>query len=103
MREPIPHGAKPFRNEAIAAFSAMPLLAHQARIEQDAEVLRDGRAAHLEMSSNRVDRAVGPRDEIEHPSTRGMANRIEYIGCAMGRHDHAGNIRKELLTCQAIL
>ena len=45
----------PRRDEAIAAFSTMPLLGHEAGIEQDAEVLRDGWAAHLEMSRKRVD------------------------------------------------
>jgi len=37
----------------------VPLLGHEAGIEQDAEVLRDGRPAHLEMSRKRVDGAGG--------------------------------------------
>src|SRR5205085_11798398 len=94
MREPIAHGAEPLGYEAVAALAAMALLGHQARVQQDAEVLRDGGSAHLEMSADRVDRAVGLRDEIEHPSPRGMADRIEYISVAMGCRHHAGNIRK---------
>ena len=45
VRHPVPYGPELRRDEAIAAFSAMPLLGHEAGIEQDAEVLRDGRAA----------------------------------------------------------
>ena len=47
-------------------------------------MLRDGRAAHLEMSRNRVDGAVGLDEQIEHPATRGMADRSEDIGLAIG-------------------
>lgn len=41
----------------------MPLLGHEAGIEQDAELLRDGRAPHLEMLRKRVDGAVGLDEE----------------------------------------
>jgi hypothetical protein len=46
----------------------MPLLGHEAGIEQDAEVLRDGRPAHLEMSRKRVDGAGGLDEEAPHPA-----------------------------------
>ena len=46
----------------------MPLLGHEAGIEQDAEVLRDGRPAHLEMSRKRVDGAGGLDEVVEHPA-----------------------------------
>ena len=63
-RRPVPYGPELRRDEAIAAFSTMPLLGHEAGIEQDAEVLRDGRPAHLEMSRKRVDGAGGLEEEI---------------------------------------
>jgi hypothetical protein len=59
VRHPVPYGPELRRDEAIAAFSTMPLLGHEAGIEQDAEVLRDGRPAHVEMSRKRVDGVVG--------------------------------------------
>src|SRR5712692_5598855 len=78
----------------------MPLLRHETGIKQDAEVLGDGWAAHLEMSRNRVNEAVGLDKEIEHPATRGMANCPKDIRLAIGSHHHAVNIRKETLTLQ---
>src|SRR5688572_3956436 len=102
VRHPVSYGLELRRDEAIAAFSAMPLLGHEAGIEQDAEVLRDGRAAHLEMSRKRVDGAVGLDEEVEHPAPCRMADCCEDVGLAIGNH-HAANIRKRLLTCQAEL
>jgi len=64
VRDPVPHRTEPRGDEAIAALSAMPLLGHETGIKQDAEVLRDGWAAHLEMSRNRVNGAVGLDEEI---------------------------------------
>ena len=64
VRHPVPYRPELRRDEAIAAFSTMPLLGHEAGIEQDAEVLRDGRPAHLEMFRKRVDGAVGLEEEI---------------------------------------
>jgi hypothetical protein len=66
----------------------MPLLRHETGIEQDAEVLGDGWAAHLEMSCNRVYGALGLKEEIEHPATRGMANCPKDIRLAIGSHQH---------------
>ena len=61
VRHPVPYGPELRRDEAIEAFSTMPLLGHEASIEQDAEVLRDGRPAHLEMSRKRA-RGAGDLD-----------------------------------------
>ena len=76
----------------------MPLLRHETGIKQDAEVLGDGWAAHLEMSRNRVDGAVGLDEQISHQATRGMANYPKEIRLAIGRHHHAVDIyvRKHL-------
>jgi hypothetical protein len=74
VREPVPHRTEPRGDEAIAALSAMPLLRHETGSKQDAEVLGDSRATHLELSRNGVNGAVAFEEEIEHPSTCGMAN-----------------------------
>ena len=100
MRDPVPNRAESFGDEVVAAFAAPPLLGHETGIEQDAEVLRDRRAAHLEMPRHRVDGVVGLGKEIEHPPTRGMTDRSEDVRLAIGSHHHAVNIRKENLTCQ---
>ena len=100
MRNPLPHRTEPRGDEMIAPFSAMPLLRHESSIKKDAEVLRDRRPAHLEMSRKRVDGAIGLEEEIQHPATRGMANGPKDILFAIGSHHHAVNIRKEKLTCQ---
>jgi hypothetical protein len=98
--DPVPYLAESFRDEVVAAFAAVPLLCHETGIEQDAEVLGDGWAAHLEMSRNRVDGAVGLGEKIEHPATRGMANCAKDIRLAIGSHHHVANIRKKTLTRQ---
>ena len=103
VRHPVPYGPELRRDEAIAAFSTVPLLGHEAGIEQDAEVLRDGRPAHLEMSRKRGDGAGGLDEEVEHPAPCRMADCCEDVGLAIGNHHHAANIRKRLLTCQAEL
>lgn len=100
MREPVPHRPEPRGDEVIAPLSAMPLLRHETGIKQYAKVLGDGGAAHLEMSRNRVDGAVGLDEEIEHPATRGMANRPKDIRFTIGNHHHAASIRKQSLTRQ---
>ena len=64
MRDPVLHRTEPLGDEAMAALSAMPLLRHETGIQQHAEVLGDGWTAHLEMSRNRVDGAVGLDKEI---------------------------------------
>jgi len=64
VRDPVPHRTEPRGDEAIAALSAMPLLGHETGIKQNAEVLGNGWEAHLEMSGNRVNGAVGLDEEI---------------------------------------
>ena len=64
VRNPVPHRTEPRGDEAIAALSAMPLLGHETGVKQNAEVLGNGWAAHLEMSRNRVNGAVGLNEEI---------------------------------------
>jgi len=64
MRNPVPHRTEPRGDEAIAPLSAMPLLRHETGTKQDAEVLGDSWAAHLEVSRNRVDRTVDLDEEI---------------------------------------
>jgi hypothetical protein len=59
LRDPVPHRTELRGDEAIAPLSAVPLLRHETGIKQDAEVLGDSRSAHLEMSRNRIDGAVG--------------------------------------------
>src|SRR5262249_39621244 len=100
MRDPIAHRAESFGDETVATLPAVSPLGYKSGIEQDAEVLRNGRPAHLEMSRNRVDGAVGLDQEIEHPATRGMADRSEHIGLAIGSHHHVAIIRKKTLTRQ---
>ena len=102
MRDPVPHRAEPRGDEAIAPLSAVPLLRHKTGIKQDAEVLGDGWAAHLEMSRHRVDRAVGLEEEIEHPATRRMADCCEDVGLSIGNHHYVASMRKRLLRCQAV-
>ena len=87
----------------MAAFTTMPLLGHEAGIEQDAEVLGDGRPAHLQMSRKRVDAAGGLDEEVEHPAPCRMADCCEDVGLAIGKHHHAANIRKRFLSWQAKL
>src|SRR5438552_2598587 len=100
MRDPVPYRAESFGDEVVTPLSAMPMLCHEPGIEQNTEVLRDGRPAHLEMSRNRVDGTVGLDKETEHPATRRMANCPKNIRLASGSHDHAVNLRKENLTRQ---
>ena len=64
VRDPVPHRTEPRGDEAIAPLSAMPLLRHETGSKQDAEVLGDGWAAHLELSGKRVNGAVGLEKKI---------------------------------------
>ena len=101
MRDPLAHRAESFGDEAVAAFAAMPPLGDETGIEQDTKVLGNGGTAHFEVRSNVVDRALGFGEQVQHLASRTMADRCEHIGLAIGSHDHAANIRKQLLTCQA--
>ncbi len=103
VRNPFPDRSEPGGDESIVPFAAMSLLGHESGIEQDAEVLRDGRATHLEKARDRLDGAVGFDQEIEHPTPGRVADRREDIRPAIGSHYHAGSIRKTTLTCQDLL
>ncbi len=100
--DPVPHGPEPLGGKAIAALPAVPLLGHETSIEQEVEVLGDGRAAHLEVSRNRVDGALALGEEIEHLAPRGMADRSKDFGFALSSYHSELIMRKELLTCQAL-
>src|SRR5262249_11761516 len=100
MCDPLPYRAESFGDEVVAALPSVPLLGHEAGIEQDAEMLRHRRPAHLEMSRDRVDRAVGLDEQVEHPPTRRTANRPKDVRLAIAGHRHARNISKENLTRQ---
>ena len=52
-------------------------------------MLRDRRAPHPEMSRNRVDRAIGLDEEIEHRAPHGTANFPKDIRLAIGSHHDA--------------
>ena len=80
----------------IAAFSTMPLLGHEAGIEQDAEVLRDGRPAHLEMSRKRVDGAGGLDEEVEHPAPRRAGLPWSRFSCKMPAVKHQWRIERTM-------
>jgi hypothetical protein len=66
--------------EATATFSAATLLGHDAGIEQDAEVLRDGQLGHLECPAS----AVTERAVSKHPAPCRMADCYEDVGLAIG-------------------
>jgi hypothetical protein len=101
LPDPVTHRDELFWNEAVAALAAVPPLGYKTGIEQNTKVLGDSGAAHFEVCSNDADRALGFGKQIQHLASRTMANRCEHIGLAIGSHDHAANMRKQLLTCQA--
>lgn len=91
IRNPISHRTESVGDEVVVAFAAVPLLADETGIEQDAKVLGNGRSAHLEMAGNGVDRAIGLEQEIENPAARGMPNSgkdicLTITNCHHGRH-----------------
>jgi hypothetical protein len=95
MRDPVPYRAESFGDEVVAAFAAVPLFGHESGIKQDAEVLGDGRAAHPEVSRNRVHGAIVLDEQIQHPAPRRMTDRPEDGLLAIGSPHHGANIRKE--------
>jgi hypothetical protein len=100
MRDPVPDWTESFGEKVVAAFATMPRLGHETGIEQNAEVLGDRWAAHLEVPRNRVDGAVCVEEEVEHPAARGMANCPKDVRLAIVHHHHAVSIRKQTLTRQ---
>ena len=99
MREPVSHRSESRGLEVIASLAAVSLLGHETGVEQDPQVLRNGRATHLKLACDRVDGAIGIDEQIKHPSPRRMANRSKNIVFARGSN-HAATICKTLLTRQ---
>src|SRR5262245_7714238 len=79
----------------------MPLFRYETAIKQDAEMLRDGGAAHFEVSSNIADSALGFGEQVQHLPSRAMADCFEYKLLALDSRQHVANIRKHMLTRQA--
>ena len=94
LRVPLARGARLAFGFAMLSVIIRSFLLDDSQIEQDAEVLRDGRPAHLEMFRKRVDGAGGLDEEVEHPAPCRMADCCEDVGLAIGNHHHAANIRK---------
>lgn len=84
VREPFAHRGKSLGDEPVPAFAAVPLFGHKTRVEQYAEVLRNGRAAGVEMSCDGADRIFGLSEEIEHLAPCRMADRSEHV-CFVNR------------------
>ena len=93
-RDPVAHGAELIGDEVVAAFAAVALLGEKTGIEQDAEMLRDRGAAHLEVAGDGIDRTIGAREEVEHVTPRRVADGGEDVGLTIGRDDHGDNMRK---------
>lgn len=100
LREPISNRTQAFGDDLVATFPAVTFLRQEASLQQDTEVLRDGGAAHLEVLGHGVYRMVGLSKEVEHLAARGMTNRSENVGFALGTGHHPSSMRKEPLTCQ---
>src|SRR6266498_1464162 len=80
MRDPVPHRTELLGGEAVAALPTVPLFGDQAGVEEDAQVLGDRRAAHLEVRRDRIDRAVAIGEQVEYPAPGRMADRSEDFG-----------------------
>ncbi len=83
LREPLPHRPESSRNKTVVVFSTMPSLRYQSGVEQNTQVLRDSRPTHLEILSHRVDRAVRPRELIEHVPPCRMADRGKHVNVGL--------------------
>lgn len=94
MRKPFPHRAESIRDEVVAPFATMPLLSHEAGIEQDAQMLRDRRATHLEVACYRVDCTVFNCKQVKHLSPCRMADRGEDIRTTLESCYHVASIGK---------
>src|SRR5258707_15485950 len=99
--DPVPHRAESFGDNAVAPFAPVALLGQETSIEQDAEVLGDGRAAHFKMRGDVVDRAFGVGEQIQHLPSRTMTDRCEHIGLVIGYHDHAAIYVSDCLPVKA--
>ena len=101
VRDPVPHGGEPLRDESIVTLPAMPLFGNQAGIEQHAQVLGNRGTGHLKMTGERMNGALGQSQEIEHLAPRRMTDRPKDRLFVIGSFHHAANIRKKYLTSQA--
>lgn len=86
MRDPVPPPDRAAQggDEAIALPDTMPLLRDETRVEQDAEILEHGWAAHPAGPRNRGNGPAGLDDEIEHPPTPGGRNAPKTSGSRSG-------------------
>lgn len=100
VRQPVAHWSELSRDKMISPFTPMPLLRHQAGIQQDAKMLRDRRSAHLEMPGKDIDGSVRLDKQIQHPATRRMADRSKHIRFMISDCYHAASIGKRFLTSQ---
>ena len=55
------------------------------------------------MQRSSLTERLGLGEQIQHLASRTMADRGEHIGLAIGSHNHAANIRKQMLTCQSLV
>src|SRR5215467_4407611 len=71
--------------QLVNAIAALPALAHDARLSEDAQVLRDRRPADVEMLGELV-HAVRPAEQVlEHRATRRVGHRSKRVG-RIGNH-----------------
>jgi dihydrofolate reductase len=99
VRDPVAHGSETLGHEAVPALSAAPLLGHESGVEEDAEVLGHGRAAHLEVAGERLYGTLAVGEEVEDPAARWMADGPEHLRLLASRF-HSAIMRKKTLTCQ---
>jgi len=100
LRDPVPDWGEAFRDESVTAFAAVAPFGYKTSIKQNAKVLRDGRATHVEVCRDDAHGPLGYGQQIEHPASRPMADRCEHIRLAAASQDHTANMRKQSLTCQ---
>lgn len=102
LRQPIPQRAKLFGDELIVSFTTMPLFGQETRIQQDAQMLRNRRAAHVEVGRKPANRTVTLGKQIQHLAPPTVTDRLEHIGLAVGGSIHVFIMGKKLLTCQTL-
>jgi len=104
--EPVANGTEALGNELIATFATVPRFGEQSGIEEDAEMLRHGRPAHLEVDGQPVDGAVAIPQQMEDLPPGGMANGGEdglFVLLVVVDADHGWMIGKYFLTRQGAM
>lgn len=87
VRDPVPHRTETLGDKAVAALPPVPLFGDEADFEEDAQMLRDGRAAHLEVRCNFVDWSVAVGEQVEHTASGRVTDRSKDLAFALGcRH-----------------